>query len=951
MMSVLSQTCLGARSLLHQSPSSADRSTAEESRNGPRKIGLQREKLHSRAKSGGSLANDQKKAELPFDKATRFFLMKTPHERTKGSPRENPATRSLRIRLLIIAALTLLAVVIIAFVGDQITLMLHRKHQLPVTDNLAVEINTFIARYYAHSVQGLATSGEIVEVCTGRNRVDNDSLLSVLNTARGALDVSFVFVMNTAGTVIGSSTSPEETSLTGHQYPFRPYFLQAVAGSSALYPAVGVTTKRKGFYFSAPVYAADNRTPVGVVVIKTKSESIDTLFTALRGKLEALLLSPDGVVFASTHEDWNFRTAWPLSPNRLAEVKASKQFGDYKLQPLHFSLQEATAHHNGIRHTVVSHPLEIDGWRIVTLKSVPFPWAEVLLLGCIVVSIGILSGVVVRHGYKEQQLTGQVLAGQEVSNQVKAAHRASVRELETIFSASLVGIILVRDGRVVNANRRMTEMFGYSRKEFLEGDIRQLFTGRRAFRRFVQRHLHQLIESDVEQVEYQLKRKNGTVLPCTLSGKAIDPKNLAKGTVWVVEDISRRKAAEKELELAREAAEAASIAKGEFLANMSHEIRTPMNGIIGLANIMLQEAMPDAQRERLELIRRSAIRLMTIINDILDFSKLEAGRYELHPQPFSLRGAMKEIIRPMEPTVQGKNLQFSLTVDAAVPDVMVADQTKLMQVLTNLIDNSLKFTRKGQITVRVSLEESTMAAEQSLLFEVADTGIGITQSYQAKVFESFTQADSSHARQFGGTGLGLSISKGLVELMGGRIWFDSELERGSCFFFTLPFVAPENGLAPTPDGWVPHLQENGPGPQGHGLRILVAEDEYINSILIRTLLQQAGYHVTMVKNGREALDAWRGGVFDCILLDIQMPEMDGYEVVARIREAEKKGEHILVIAMTAHAMNSDRRKCLAAGMDDYIAKPIDGATVLHLLQQHLSGRRAAVVVAEEMETS
>jgi PAS domain S-box-containing protein len=850
------------------------------------------------------------------------------------------ASQSLKIRLWVIAALTLLLVTLIALVGDQVTLLLHRKHQRPVTDNLAVEINTFIARYYAHSVQDLATLKEIVEVCTGRDRIDNDALLRVLNTARGALDVSFVFVMNSAGTVIGSSASFEEASLTGKQYPFRPYFLQAIAGTPALYPAVGVTTLRKGFYFSAPVYAADQGQPVGVVVIKTRSESVDALFTALRGKLDVLLLSPDGVVFASTHENWNFRTAWPLSQNRLAEVQASRQFGDHALQPLPFSLQETIAYPDGVRNTIVSQPLEIDGWRIVTLKAVPFPWAEVLLLGCVFVSLGVLSGVVVRHRHKEQQLTGQVLAGQEVSNQARAAHRASVRELETIFKTSLVGIILVRDGRVVNANQRMTEMFGYSRKEFLAGDVRQLFTGKRAFRRFVQRHLHQLIESDVEQVEYQLKRKDGTVIPCTLSGKAITSADLAKGTVWVVEDISRRKAAEKELELAREAAEAASVAKGEFLANMSHEIRTPMNGIIGLADILLQEAMPEVQRERLTLIQRSAIRLMTIINDILDFSKLEAGRYELHPQPFALRGMMQEIIRPMEPTLQRKHLQFRLTVDPAVPEVIVADQTKLMQVLTNLCDNSLKFTRKGQISVRVGFAQNEPPAQQTLLFEVADTGIGIAPFQQDKVFESFSQADSSHSRQFGGTGLGLSISKGLVELMGGKISLTSMPDRGACFSFTLPFSAPDSDLTTTSPGQASPGQGNISVTQGHGQRILVAEDEYINSMLIRTLLQQVGYHVTMVQNGREALDAWRGGVFDCILLDIQMPEMDGYEVVERIREAEKAGEHILVIAMTAHAMHSDRRKCLAAGMDDYIAKPIDGATVLHLLQQHLAGRRA-----------
>ena len=435
-------------------------------------------------------------------------------------------------------------------------------------------------------------------------------------------------------------------------------------------------------------------------------------------------------------------------------------------------------------------------------------------------------------------------------------------------------------------------------------------------------------------MEYQLKKKDGTAFPCTLSGKAISSAHLAQGTVWVIEDISRRKAGEKELEQAREAAEAASVAKSEFLANMSHEIRTPMNGIIGLSNVLLQENMPESQREHLALIQRSAIRLMTIINDILDFSKLEAGRFEIELRPFSLREAMKDIIRPMEPTAHRKELQLKLTVEPAVPDIIVGDQTKLMQVLTNLIDNSLKFTRKGQVTIQVSLKKYDQPVGSKLLFEVADTGIGIIPAYHGKVFESFSQADSSHSRKYGGTGLGLSISKGLVQLMGGEIWFESETDMGTRFYFTLPLVAPENAIPWAAERHHPHRLNQDTISAGQVRRILVAEDEYINKILMRTLLKQAGYHVTVVKNGREAVDAWRGGLFDCILMDIQMPEMDGYEAVARIREAEKDGEHVPVIAMTAHAMSGDRLKCLAAGMDDYVSKPIDGTMVLHLLQQY-----------------
>jgi PAS domain S-box-containing protein len=860
------------------------------------------------------------------------------------------STRS-KIRLAVIAFLTFLVTIFVYFACDQVSLLMQRRHQHPITENLAVELNTFIIQFFSESVQNLAAREDVAAVCSGKTGADNTSLLRVLNTAQGALNVSLVYVMNSEGTVVGSSNAPEEMSLTGHNYRFRPYFVHAISGTPYLFPAVGVTTNRKGFYFSAPVYGIEKENPIGVMVIKTKSNALDVFLASGRGKIDAFLLSPDGVIFASTQDQWNFRTAWPIDPNRLQEIKATKQFSNYELAPLPFSLQQTIVRYNDLRATVDFHPLNINGWHLATLESVPFPWLAVILLWCVVWSLGTMTAVIALHAHKEEQLAGQVLAGKEASHLAQAAHRTSVLELETIFSTSLVGIILVRDGQIVNANKRMCEMFGYDREEMINGGVRQFFSGRRAFRRFIRRHLHLLIESNIEQVEYDLKRKNGTFVSCTLSGKAIDRSNLAQGTVWVIEDISRRKAAEYELEHAREAAEAASVAKGEFLANMSHEIRTPMNGIIGLTNILLRQNMPDSQHEHLVLIQRSAIRLMTIINDILDFSKLEAGRFELEQQPFSLRDLLSEVIQPMEPTVRKKNVQLSLEVDPAVPDIIQGDQTKVMQVLTNLIDNSLKFTKNGFVRVEVQLNQQDTSLSGTLLFKVVDSGIGIAPAYSAKVFESFSQADSSHSRTFGGTGLGLSISKGLVELMGGEIWFQSEPEKETCFYFTLPLTAPEKNVAQPPDRGTTYQWLDSTLAQGNGKRILVAEDEYINTILISTLLKQANYRVTLVKNGREAVDAWRGGVFDCILMDIQMPKMDGYEAVARIREAESADEHIPIIAMTAHAMVGDRQKCLVAGMDDYISKPIDGVMVLQLLRQYLGAPEECQSVTAPSERS
>ena len=406
--------------------------------------------------------------------------------------------RALARRLAGIALLTLATVAGIVLVSDQATLLLHRRQQRPVTTNLAEEIETFIVRTFSHSAADLAEVREVVAVCAGRTPVDNPELKRVLNTARGALDVGLVYVLDRTGTVVGSSVSPEEPSLTGNRYAFRPYFTYALAGTPHVYPAVVLTTGRKGFFFSGPVYGDDRSKPIGVLVIKTRSALIDDFFRAQRGTFDALLLSPDGVVFAATRDEWQFRTAWPLRESRLLEIRSSRQFGAHPLEPLPFILGGRTMALDGLRLNVETHPLPMNGWRIVTLDPVPFPWTVVVLLSCIAVALGGLFGLIAVQSYREEQLAGQVRAGREASDRAEAARLASVRELETIFSTSLVGIALVRNGRIVNANRRLQDIFGYTREELLAGTIRPLFPSRRSFRRFVRRYIRPLMDSDVE---------------------------------------------------------------------------------------------------------------------------------------------------------------------------------------------------------------------------------------------------------------------------------------------------------------------------------------------------------------------------------------------------------------------------------------------------------------------
>ena len=495
-------------------------------------------------------------------------------------------------------------------------------------------------------------------------------------------------------------------------------------------------------------------------------------------------------------------------------------------------------------------------------------------------------------------------------------------KLRAIFDSILEGVIVIdRRGSIVQANRVACEMFGWQMNDLISQNVSNLMPGGQASRH--DGHLAAYLSTGENNVigrtrVFEGQRRDGSTFPMQL---AVSEVRVGREVLFtgIISDISAQVAREGELRAARDAAIDSTRMKSEFLANMSHEIRTPMNGIIGMADLALETDLSAEQRDYISIVKASAESLLTIINDILDSSRIEAGKLLIESQPFDVAPMMEDTIRSLSNLARRKGLSLDLRLDPTLPATLVGDASRLRQVLVNLIGNSIKFTETGSIRVTVG-GEAQPGERFALRFSVTDTGIGIGADKTAYIFDAFAQEDASITRKFGGTGLGLSICKRLVELMGGRIEVDSEPGRGSTFRFSALLALPPAPTVTSPAAAGPVTTTDASGRR----KVLLVEDNPVNQKLAQVLLGRLGYEVSVAANGQLGLDRFTTGSFDAVLMDVQMPVMDGLEATRRIREWELARAQVRtpIIAMTANAMPRDREACLAAGMDNHIAKPI-----------------------------
>ncbi|QWR77475.1 hybrid sensor histidine kinase/response regulator [Candidatus Magnetomonas plexicatena] len=854
---------------------------------------------------------------------------------------------------------------------------------------------------YSKQTQILSENPLIINFCKHPNEIETmNEYLSVFNSSVGG---AVTYIINKDGLTLSSSNSKSSESFIGKNYSFREYFQRAIKGKANTYIALGVVTNKLGYFSAYPVI--DGSDIVGVVVIKYNLQFFEPQTNEVKGIL--LLADNNDVIFTSNDDKYLYHTISKLSDQTLQKIKDSKQYGANTLLPL------------PIIKSIVK-----DNLNVVTLRQ---------------------------KNRADNKYTDVEYIMEEAKTPENNWH------IHLLVDTSPVNKEVFKDILYVLLIIMLLSLLGVFNSMMI-ADIKR----------------RKLYEKGIENKNIELERKVNE-----------RTHKLSEYTTLLLREISEHVSTESELLKAKELAEKANRAKSTFLASMSHEFRTPMNGIIGMTNLALDTHLDSEQREYLNIVKNSSTHLLSLLNDVLDFSKIEAGKMEIQETDFDLFTTIKTTVEPLAITARNKGVNVTVEISPDVPIVLRGDAGRLRQVLVNLIGNSLKFTEHGKIELKVDLAHKVLQIDspsdeetQMLYFAISDTGIGIPKENLDGIFESFTRVESFSTKKYEGTGLGLAIVKKVVAMLGGDIWVESELGKGSTFHFTSTFKvlskqaidaahiekiefsskrilvvdsntsqnkktaemirsegfnvdSASNGYeaigklnySPTAydivildfqlndmDGFVfsknvraieklskvriillvsaglkgddaqcrtygisgfmvkpvyksdlieilSMLIENWDNPMTplltrhmlqrsrRSLSILIAEDNIVNQTVAVKLLQKRGIMPVVVANGREAVDLSAKTRFDVILMDVQMPEMDGFKATGLIRSTEINKD-VPIIAMTANALAGDRERCLDAGMTDYISKPLEANDLYALIDKYTAGGQTFIKYPE-----
>lgn len=521
----------------------------------------------------------------------------------------------------------------------------------------------------------------------------------------------------------------------------------------------------------------------------------------------------------------------------------------------------------------------------------------------------------------------------------KEKAKETANRLDMIAQTMHDGLYVTNYNHVITyINKTAQDLLGYEEKEAILKDPHYLFHchHKNNYLKKTDCKLHLIMAHQNSYTgEETFKKKDGTIIPIEIAAKTLLKAGEAIGNVVVFRDITERKQTENKLIELRKAAESANQAKSQFLANMSHEIRTPINGIIGSVELFKDKKLTSEQTELLKIIEASSKNLLGLINDILDLSKVEAHKLELSIKPFNLKDELNDIVRIVSPSITLKNINLLQKYDDKIPEVVKGDALRIRQIILNLINNAIKFTDKGSITVEVNAIAQTDTAIK-LKIAITDTGIGIPQSKLDRLFKPFSQTDASITRQYGGTGLGLTISKQLIQLMNGDIQVTTEENKGSTFSFDILLQLPTNDEIAIMTSNQTH-QVDHDITFDQDIKILMAEDNLVNQTIAKKIFSTLGLQIEVVENGSEAIKQLSQRQFDLVFMDVQMPVMDGYSATKAIRDSNSTvmQHDISIIALTANALSGDRDKCLAVGMNDYMSKPFTKQELKNMLVKWL----------------